>query len=691
MLQLSSTTTPDAPALPARRVLCNSWPKAGTHMLLELARLAIGDGGWYAERDIKYPQGDPDFIRQADERLARHAEHALAIKGHFGRTSGIEAYLAANQFAHLFAVRDPREVLCSTWRWLRDLRPDWAISRHLAPLDPATQLEKIIRGLPLLHPFDADHAVRWDLPLPERYAGLSLWLDSPDCEVLAYEDLSGMRGVPAQFAAVDRALRRLAIPYDHTDIARIAGLICNPSATTFHTGPASDWQTVFTDRHRQLFVDLGGEALVERLGYPPTLPRRPRALRCVEQDAAGTAAEIDPGDELRAFVDQLGHFFGSPTALQIEFTEPPQVSITAHEAGASSALSELVSVPGDFPRLPLADGANEMVFNLGSLAALDDFALSVWLPELRRITRRHLWVALEASAVRDRAWWEARFIAAGFRKHPLSQCVVPYEQLDDEGGGLVLLLEPVAARVLHAHPPATPGAGSGAHRDMLRDVGPRSEAHLARYTLARNYVRPGQVVLDAACGPGDGCAVLATGTGAARVIGADPGESAIRCAQDLFGTSRPGLEFMTRDPSRLTGLADASVDLAICFDTLEHLSDPAGLLRELDRVLKPGGLFMGSMPSDWATEPGPDPAFQAAQALTRDPWHGRIPQDFACRQLYRQDGGGEAPGPVRRILRAIEGCMPCAEDLHGAARWIVVAEKPVTGAAQAGKAAADRP
>lgn len=691
MLQLSSTIAPDAPALPARRVLCNSWPKAGTHMLLELARLAIGDGGWYAERDIKYPQGDPDFIRQADERLARHAGRALAIKGHFGRTPGIEAYLAANQFAHLFAVRDPREVLCSTWRWLRDLRPDWAISRHLAPLDPATQLEKIIRGLPLLHPFDADHAVRWDLPLPERYAGLSLWLDSPDCEVLAYEDLSGMRGLPAQFAAVERALRRLALPYDHTDIARIAGLICNPSATTFHTGPASDWQTVFTHRHRHLFVELGGEALVERLGYPPTLPSRSRVLRRVEQEATHTAAEIDPGDELRRFVDQLGHFFGSPAALQIEFIEPPQVSITAHEAGAPTALSELVSVPGDFPRLPLADGASEMVFNLGSLTALDDFGLSVWLPELRRVTRRHLWVALEASAGRDRAWWESRFIAAGFRKHPLSQCVVPYEQLDDEGGGLVLLLEPVAARVLHAHPPPTPGAGSGAHGDMLREVGPRSEAHLARYTLAREYVRPGQVVLNAACGPGDGCAVLATGTDATRVIGVDPRESVIRCAQDLFGTSRPGLEFLTCDLSRLAGLADESVDLAICFDTLEHRSDPAGLLRELDRVLKPGGLFMGSMPNAWATGHGPDPAFQAARAPDRDPWHGWIPQNFVCRQLYRQDVGGDAPGAARRALRAMEGCVPGAEDLHGAAWWIAVAEKSARGAARSGTAVADRP
>ena len=58
-------------------------------------------------------------------------------------------------------------------------------------------------------------------------------------------------------------------------LAGIAQRICNPQSATFHTGPASDWTRLFTERHRQLFIETGGEALVERLGYAPTLAAQP--------------------------------------------------------------------------------------------------------------------------------------------------------------------------------------------------------------------------------------------------------------------------------------------------------------------------------------------------------------------------------------------------------------------------------
>jgi predicted O-methyltransferase YrrM len=264
--------------MPTYRVLCNSWPKAGTHLLLELTRLAIGEGKWYHDKDIKY-QGDAGLISQVEERLKNYEGQSFAIKGHYGHTTAIEAFLAEHRFAHLFTVRDPREVLCSTQRWLRDLRSDWPVSRHIASLDPESQLEKIILGLPLLWPFDCDCAVRWDQPLPDRYAALTLWLATPDCCVLAYEDLAGARGVSAQFAAIERALRQVQIPFDHGDISQITRLICNPASATFHTGPSSNWENVFTDRHRHLFVEHGGEALVERLGYAPTFSYKPRAER----------------------------------------------------------------------------------------------------------------------------------------------------------------------------------------------------------------------------------------------------------------------------------------------------------------------------------------------------------------------------------------------------------------------------
>lgn len=260
--------------MPTHRVLCNSWPKAGTHVLLEATRLILGEGQWFKDGDIKYPSGEADFASQALERIRRYGDHSFAIKGHYGRSPTMETFFAEHAFTHLFAVRDPREVLCSTQRWLRDLRSDWAISRHLATFDPDTQLERIILGLPVLPPFDADFAIAWDLPLPGRYAALTSWVEHPDCCVLTYEELTGMRGEPAQLEAITRLLNRLGIQEKDCDPTRIAKQICNPAAATYHTGPSSNWEKVFKDRHRQLFVEHGGEALVERFGYPPTLRHR---------------------------------------------------------------------------------------------------------------------------------------------------------------------------------------------------------------------------------------------------------------------------------------------------------------------------------------------------------------------------------------------------------------------------------
>ena len=677
MLHLADA--PAAPAIlaaPTRRVLCNSWPKAGTHLLLEISRLTLGDGAWYKDPDIKYPRGDAEFAALASERLRRHHGHSFAIKGHFGRTPAIEEFLRAHDFVHLFAVRDPREVLCSTWRWLRDLRPGWEISRHLAPLDAATQLEHIITGLPVLAPFDVDHAVRWDQPLPGRYAALTAWLDAPDCEVLTYEELSGMRGAPAQFAAIERVLRRLELPFDHTDVARVAGLVCNPASATFHTGPASDWEKVFTDRHRHLFVEHGGEALVERLGYAPTFPARPRPLRRADPAAASAVpSEIDPGADLRAFVDQLGRFFGTPAPLQVDFPGSGEVVISAFQAGAACALAEVVPPAGDFPRLPLADGAADTVFNLGSLAALDDFALSAWLPELRRVTRRHLWIALEPAPGRDRAWWENSFIEAGFRKHALAQCVTGYEELEDASGGVLLLFDVIPPRTLHARPLAALRAERDLHMDMLREPGIRSDAHLARYILAREHVRPGHVVLDAACGLGYGSAALATGTGAARVLGVDLGEHAVAYARDLYGAFLPNLDFAAQDATHLTQLADASVDVVVSFETLEHLPNPDALLREFARVLKPGGVFIGSVPNLWIDEQGRNPVPYHLHIYDHEQFQVQIARHFEWRLLYRQNAGGGWKRPQPRLLRALPDLAPSEADRRDAEWWIAVAQK----------------
>jgi 2-polyprenyl-3-methyl-5-hydroxy-6-metoxy-1,4-benzoquinol methylase len=49
----------------------------------------------------------------------------------------------------------------------------------------------------------------------------------------------------------------------------------------------------------------------------------------------------------------------------------------------------------------------------------------------------------------------------------------------------------------------------------------------------------------------------------------------------------------------LAGYDDASFDVVLCSDVIEHLESPAMLLREAARVLKPGGTALISFPNSW--------------------------------------------------------------------------------------------
>ena len=99
-----------------------------------------------------------------------------------------------------------------------------------------------------------------------------------------------------------------------------------------------------------------------------------------------------------------------------------------------------------------------------------------------------------------------------------------------------------------------------------------------RALLPRNWV-----VADLACGSGAAAAALAGHV--ARVIGVDaqPEMLAAAARRDL-----PGVDLRLGDLAALQ-IADAECDAAVCMLALTFVPDPAGALREMHRILRPGG------------------------------------------------------------------------------------------------------
>lgn len=87
-----------------------------------------------------------------------------------------------------------------------------------------------------------------------------------------------------------------------------------------------------------------------------------------------------------------------------------------------------------------------------------------------------------------------------------------------------------------------------------------------------------------------------------RVVALDVSPTALELGRRLFAEQpvpgdHPEPEFLVFDGRRID-LPDASVDRVLSFDAFHHVPNPAEVLRELARVLRPGGLAAFSEPGD---------------------------------------------------------------------------------------------
>jgi SAM-dependent methyltransferase len=137
----------------------------------------------------------------------------------------------------------------------------------------------------------------------------------------------------------------------------------------------------------------------------------------------------------------------------------------------------------------------------------------------------------------------------------------------------------------------TPGHAASAVQFMKRR---RVETHAAFFTP---HLRPGMHLLDCGCGPGSITIGLARLIQPAKVVAVDRNDAQFANAKTVAEVEGLSIEWKAGSVYQLD-FSDATFDAVFCHALLEHLSDPVLALREICRVLKPGG-FAGLRSPDW--------------------------------------------------------------------------------------------
>ncbi|HWT98414.1 MAG TPA: methyltransferase domain-containing protein [Terriglobales bacterium] len=259
-------------------------------------------------------------------------------------------------------------------------------------------------------------------------------------------------------------------------------------------------------------------------------------------------------------------------------------------------------------------------------------------------------IALAAGG-HDRRRLETGLFILGWRRHPGGMALADYAQLRDDVLEELSFYQRIPGEAASRWPVQALLKDRNLHMDMLRESGCRADAHILRYVLAASLIRPGDTVVDCACGLGYGSAVMSAMSRGARFHAFDLDPEVIDYANANYAHDR--LSFAVGDAEALRAIPDASVDMVVSMETIEHVPDWEKVLAEFRRILRPDGRLIASVPDRWVDATGRDPNPYHLHAFDWQKFAAGLNRHFTVEARYLQTapGGFKLPQAVRTLQR----------------------------------------
>lgn len=284
------------------RVLINSLPKSGTHLLAKAIEI-FGYQEHFTKGDIKNDSEleTPIFfnyreVKKAlqkeessqkteapnkqisvgaltplyvDKSVFRHWLEVMSegryILGHIPQTPVLSEVLADLDYHHVFIIREPRSVVASSLPFILDtgkMPAKHFLENDFKQMSVEQRLDFILEG------GYAPQAGVEIKSFAEVYRSMLAWRNEPNCLFIRFEDLVGEKGggsLEQQIKVIKSMASHLGFPFDE-NIAAKSKEIYNPSSRTFRTGKIDGWKSSLDGKLVERLVAYC-EPLCKEAGY----------------------------------------------------------------------------------------------------------------------------------------------------------------------------------------------------------------------------------------------------------------------------------------------------------------------------------------------------------------------------------------------------------------------------------------